>query len=61
MSTTTCVESLAVPVKEGVVSLERETGAFSVTVGAVVSTVNVTRWLAPAGFPSELSWVATAV
>ena len=53
--------SLALPVKDGVASLERATGWFSVTAGAVVSTANVTGTLVPGGFPSELSWLAIAV
>jgi hypothetical protein len=54
--------SLAVPVKDGVVLLERNAGEFNVTLGAAVSTVNVTGELAPAGFPgSELVCVAVAV
>ena len=58
---TTEVVSLAVPVNDGVVSLEGDFGWSKVTVGELVSTVKVRASLEPAGFPSELSWVATAV
>ncbi len=57
----TRVLSLPVPVKEGVVSLERTAGDFKVTVGGAVLTVNATWLLTPAGFPRELSCVAIAV
>jgi hypothetical protein len=57
----TCVVSLAVPLKDGVVLFDGDTGWFNVTVGAAVSTVNVTGRLVPAGFPRELGWVAIAV
>ena len=40
--TVTGVVSLAVPVNDGVVSLEGETGGSNVTAGELVSTVNVT-------------------
>ena len=53
--------SLAVPVKDGVVSLEGDFGAFNVTLGAAVSTVKVSGSLAPAGFSSGLSCIAIAV
>ena len=53
--------SLAVPVKAGVVSFDGDTGLFKVTAGAAVLMVNVTGALTPAGLPTELSWVATAV
>jgi len=55
------VGSLALPVKDGVVSFEGDFGWFKVTVGELVSTVNVAGALSPLGFPSELSCVATAV
>ena len=61
MLTTTSLASFVVPVKDGVVLLDRAAGAFNVTAGAAVSTVNVTELLVPAGFPSELCWVAIAV
>jgi hypothetical protein len=57
----TAVVSLAVPVKDGVVSLEGDLGVLSVTLGAAVSTVNVTGALRPAGSPNELGSVAIAV
>jgi hypothetical protein len=57
----TRVVSLPVPVKEGVVSLERTAGDFNVTVGGAVLTVNATWLLTPAGFPRELSCVAIAL
>ena len=60
MRTVTCSVSLAVPVKEGVESLEGEGGWFSVTVGDAVSTVNLMVLLTPCGLPRELDWVATA-
>jgi len=50
----TVVVSLAVPVKDGVVLLERSAGEFNVTVGGAVSTLNVTAALRPAGLPSGL-------
>ena len=53
--------SLAVPLKEGVVSFERAAGAFSVTCGGSVLTVKLTFALWPGGLPSELLWTATAV
>jgi hypothetical protein len=59
--TLTWVVSLAKPVKDGVVSLDGEVGCFRLTVGEAVSTVNLTGSLLPAGFPSELGWVAWAV
>jgi hypothetical protein len=59
--TVTGVVSLAEPVKNGVVLLERDIGELNVTVGGAVSTVNVTGSLVPAGFPSELGCVAIAV
>ena len=62
MCTLTLVVALAVPVNVGAVLLEGVGGCFSVTVGELVSTMNVTGVLTPVGFPgSELSWVATAV
>src|SRR5437763_8092396 len=63
MLTVTAVVSLAVPVNEGVESLERTlTSWFKVTVGAVVSTVKITGTLVPSGLPaSELFCDATAV
>jgi hypothetical protein len=61
MAIVTGVVSLANPVKDGVVSLEGDFGWFSVTSGDAVLTVNVTGSLVPAGLPSELGWVATAV
>jgi hypothetical protein len=57
----TGVTSLAVPVNEGALSLDGDGGAFNVTSGGSVFTTNVTVLLTPAGFPSELSWVAVAV
>ena len=57
----TGVVSLPVPLKDGVVSLDGDFGDFSVTVGEAVSTTNVAGELTPGGFPSELSWAATAV
>src|SRR5437899_13029157 len=57
----TVVVSLAVPLNDGVVSLDGEDGDLSVTVGDVVSTVKDTGLLVPAGFPSELCCVAIAV
>ena len=45
--TVTRVESLAVPLKDGVVLSEGDLGEFNVTVGAAVSTVNVTGELIP--------------
>jgi hypothetical protein len=41
------VVSLAVPVKAGVVLLDGDSGEFKVTLGAAVSTVNVTAALVP--------------
>src|SRR6476469_6435298 len=61
MSTVTVVVSLAVPVNDGVVSLEGDGGCFKVTVGEAVSISKVTGLLFPAGLPSELVWVALAV
>jgi hypothetical protein len=60
MSTVTGVVSLAVPVKEGVVLLERNAGEFSVTTGGLVLTVKLTELLVPGGLPSGLASVATA-
>src|SRR2546421_13031732 len=57
----TVVLSLAVPVNDGLRLLDGEAGWFSVTVGAAVSTVNLTASLSPSGLPSELGSVATAV
>ena len=53
--------SLAVPEKEGLVLFDGDEGCARVTVGEVVSTVNVTGALSPVGFPSELSCLASAV
>src|SRR6202035_1819198 len=53
--------SLANPVNDGVVLLDGVLIEFSVTVGGDVLTVNVTALLLPAGFPSELGWLACAV
>ena len=53
--------SLAVPLNVGVVSLEGDFGALSVTVGDFVSTSNVRGSLEPGGLSSELGWLATAV
>jgi hypothetical protein len=55
------VVALAVPVKDGAVLLEGDFGWSNVTIGELVSTMNVTCALLPAGFPSELGWVAIAV
>jgi hypothetical protein len=52
---------MALPLNAGVLLLERNAGEFKVTVGGVVLTTNVTDALRPAGFPSGLSCVATAV
>ena len=58
----TGVVSLPVPVKAGAVLFDRSAGEFNVTLGAAVSTVNVTGGsLTPAGFPSGLSCIAIAV
>src|SRR2546423_10138259 len=57
----TDVVSLAVTVNDGFRVLDGEAGWFSVTVGAAVSTVNLTASLLPSGLPSELGCVATAV
>ena len=59
--TVTGVVSVAVPLNDGFVLFECDIGWSSVTDGAVVSTVNVTRVLSPVGLPSELCWVATAL
>jgi hypothetical protein len=48
--------SVAVPVNDGVVTLEGVFGWFSITVGEFVSTVKVTGTLFPVAFPSELGW-----
>src|SRR5438128_11270645 len=61
MWTVTEVVSLAEPLNDGAVLLEGDFGWLNVTVGEVVSTMNVRGWLTPEGFPSELSCVATAV
>ena|SRR5438552_3298963 len=61
MRTMTGVVSLADPLKDGAVLFDGDGGAFKVTVGDDVSTTNVTGELVPAGLPSELSWVASAV
>jgi hypothetical protein len=53
--------SLALPVKDGVVSFDGDGGWLKVTVGAEVLTVKVTVLLFPAGFPSALGCVAIAV
>ena len=45
--TVTGVVSLAVPVKDGVVLLDGDSGEFKATLGAVMSTVNVTGKLVP--------------
>jgi len=55
------VPSVAVPVNDGAVTLDGDSGWSSVTVGEFVSTVKVTGRLLPVGFPSELGWYATAV
>ena len=41
--------------------MEGDFTGFNVTAGELVSTTNVTGELVPAGFPSELGCVATAV
>src|ERR1700680_380995 len=62
MLTTTGDVSLAVPLNDGVVLFDRDGGEFNVTVGAFVSTTNVTGALVPKAFPSsELFCVAVAV
>jgi hypothetical protein len=43
----TVVMSLAVPMKDGVVLLDRNAGEFNVTRGGPVSTTNVTAALVP--------------
>jgi hypothetical protein len=55
--TVTGVVSLAVPVKDGVVLLDGDSGEFKVTLGAAVSTVNVTGALVPV---SDLGLVCEA-
>ena len=60
MSIVTGVVSLAKPVKDGVVSFDSGVGWFSLTVGAAVSTVNVTASLAPFS-SARLVCVACAV
>jgi len=54
MWTTTLVVSLAEPLNRGVVSFDGDGGWFSVTVGELVSTTNVTGELLPGELPSEL-------
>ena len=49
------------PLKESVVLFDGVGGWLNVTVGEVVSTMNPTGGLLPAGFPRELAWMATAV
>src|SRR5438270_8143755 len=61
MSTVTVPVSLALPVNDGVVSFDGDFGWSKVTVGEAVLTTKVTALLLPAGFPSELGCVATAV
>src|SRR5437870_597717 len=61
MRTMTGVVSLAEPLKVGAVSFDGDFAAFKVTAGELVSPTNVTAVLVPAGFPSELGCVATAV
>src|SRR5436190_1461987 len=61
MWTVTVSVSLAVPLKEGVVSLDGDAGWLNVTVGEAVLTVTVRVSLRPSGLPSELGCVATAV
>ena len=61
MRTMTGVVSLADPLKDGEVLFDGDGGAFKVTVGEFVSTMNVRGSLTPEGFPIELSWVAIAV
>ena len=56
---TGCV-SVAVPVKDGVVSYGGELGAFNVTAGAPVLTVKVTGGLRPVS-PAAFVSIATAV
>src|SRR5947209_5820841 len=50
----TVVVSLAVPLNDGVVSLDGEAGDLSVPAGDVVLTVKHTLLLVPAAFPSAL-------
>src|SRR5438477_3839296 len=58
----TAAVSLAVPVKLGDGLLAGDFGWVTVTVGAVVSTVNVTGVLVPSGLPgNELFCTAIAV
>ncbi len=61
MWTTTGVVSVASPLKDGLVLFDGEVIDFRVTLGEAVLMVNLTPLLVPAGFPSELDWVATAV
>ena len=61
ISIVTASVSPALPVNDGVVSLEGDFGWFRVTCGGAVSTVKVTVALTPAGLPSELGCVAIAV
>ena len=49
------------PLKEGVVFFDGVGGWFNVTVGELVSTMNVTGELVPGEFPSELGCSAIAV
>src|SRR5438105_2051189 len=61
MWTVTGVVSLAEPLNDGAVLLDGDFTGSNVTVGEVVSTVNVRGSLTPEGLPSELSCVAIAV
>ena len=58
--TVTGVVSLAVPLNDGVVLSDGDSGGFNVTVGAAVSTVNVTGRLSPVS-AERLVCVACAV
>jgi hypothetical protein len=59
--TVTVVVSLALPVNDGVVSLDGDAMEFNDTPGDAVLTTKVTLLLLPSGFPRELGCVAIAV
>jgi hypothetical protein len=53
--------SLALPLNDGFVLFDGDAGPVSVTFGEAVLTTKLTGLLTPAGFPTELCWIATAV
>src|ERR1700683_934329 len=61
MCTTTSVSAVAVPLNDGVVALEGDSGCSNVTAGDLVTTSKVIAALVPGWLPSPLGSLARAV